>query len=339
MVEQTNHRIVLTSRPNGRAQARDFNLVKTAKPIPADGEVLLRNVLISLDPYQRNLMGNASSELTPIALGEPMPGPTVAVVETSKHPDFTAGEHVVTWSGWQQYALSDGAGLRKIDPQASPPSTALGVLGHTGLTAWVGLSTFFTPKPGGTLVVTAAAGAVGSVAAQLGKLRGQRVVGIAGGPDKVRFLKDELGLDDAVDYKAPDFAAQLARALPDGLDTLFDNVGGAMFEVLMPYFNLHAQIVIAGTMAQYDTPGAGPGPNRLPELLKLFLYRFIGIHGFALPDHVDRFPQFIADVAPLVAQGKIRYREDIVDGFDAIPETFLRLFDGRNSGKLIARIG
>lgn len=333
-----NRQIVIAARPNGNATLNDFTLITQALPAPTEGEVLLRNLLISLDPYQRNLMGNAASELPPVDLGLPMPGPTVAVIEQSNNSGFAVGEHVLSWSGWQEYAVSNGAGLQKLDAGAAPLSTALGVLGHTGLTAWIGLNKFLDPKPGGTFVVTAAAGSVGSVAAQLAKLRGHRVVGIAGGPDKVRYLREELGLDDAVDYKAPDFAAQLARALPDGLDTLFDNVGGPMFEALMPYFNMKAQIVICGTIAQYGFPGAGDGPNRLPELLKAFLYRFIVIRGFALPDHFDCVPAFLAEVAPLVANGTLKYQEEFVDGFENIPDTFLRLFDGRNKGKLIARI-
>jgi NADPH-dependent curcumin reductase CurA len=338
MNQPSNRQIVLAARPNGNAAPGDFNLVTRPMPSPAEGEVLIRNMLISLDPYHRNLMGNASSELPPIDIGQPMPGPTVAVVEQSRNRDFAVGDQVVSWSGWQEYALSNGADLQKIDTGTAPLSSALGVLGHTGLTAWVGINKFLDPKPGGTFVVTAAAGSVGSIAAQLAKLRGHRVVGVAGGADKVRYLKEELGLDEAIDYKAPDFAAQLANALPNGLDTLFDNVGGHMFEALMPYFNMHAQIVVCGTIAQYGFPGAAEGPNRLPELLKAFLYRFIVIRGFALPDHFDSFPAFLADVAPLVAQGKIKFREDVVDGFENIPDTFLKLFDGRNNGKLIARI-
>jgi NADPH-dependent curcumin reductase CurA len=270
-----------------------------------------------------------------------MSGPTVAIVEQSRNPSFAVGDHVVAWSGWQQYGLSNGSDLRKIDPKVAPLSAALGVLGHTGLTAWLGTSQFMNPKPGSTFVVTAAAGSVGSIASQLAKLRGHCVVGIAGGADKMRYLKEDLGLADAVDYKAPDFTKQLARALPNGLDALFDGVGGYMFETLMPYFNHHAQIAIAGTIAQYAHPGAAPGPNRLPELLKLFLYRFIQIQGFAMPDHVARYPEFLAEVAPLVAQGKIKYSEELVEGFDNIPAAFLRLYDSSNPnrGKLIARVG
>lgn len=340
MTHKSNRQIVIAARPNGNAKLSDFDFVEGTIPSPGEGEVLTRNLLISIDPYQRSLMGNASTELPPIDLGQPMSGPAVAIVEQSRNPNFAVGDHVVAWSGWQQYGLSNGAELRKIDPEAPPPSTALGVLGHTGLTAWLGTTKFMNPKPGSTFVVTAAAGSVGSLASQLAKLRGHRVVGIAGGADKVRYLKEELGLDDAVDYKAADFAEQLSRALPNGLDALLDTVGGTMFEALMPHFNHHAQIVIAGLIAQYAHPGAAAGPNRLPDMLKLFLYRFIQVQGFAMPDHVASYPDFLAEVAPLVAQGKIKYSEEFVDGLDSIPAAFLKLFDSKNPnhGKLISRV-
>jgi NADPH-dependent curcumin reductase CurA len=335
----SNRQIVLAARPNGRAKLTDFQTIEQPIPVLTDGQVLFRNTLVSIDPYQRNLMGNASSELPPIELGQPMPGPTVAVIEQSKNPSFAVGEQVASWSGWQEYGVSDGSDLRKLDPAAAPVSTALSVLGHTGLSAWVGTTRFLKPKPGGIFVVTAAAGSVGSVAAQIAKLRGHRVVGIAGGANKTAFLRDELGLDAVVDYKADGFADQLARALPDGIDTLFDNVGGYMFEALMPFFNQRAQIVICGAIAQYDNPGPGPGPDYLPELLTLFLYRFLEIRSFSLPDHLNDYPAFLAEVGPWVADGKIKFAEHFVDGFEAIPEAFLGLFDGRNHGKLIARVG
>lgn len=333
-----NRQFVLASRPQGNAKMSDFERVEHPVAVPGEGEVLFRNTLISLDPYQRNLMGNASSELPPIDIGQTMPGPTVAVVEASNDAGFSIGDHVLTWSGWQEYGLAPGAGLQKVDAAAAPLSAALSVLGHTGLTAWLGVNKFLDPKPGGTFVVTAAAGSVGSIAAQLAKLQGHHVVGIAGGPEKVRYLTEELGLDDAIDYKAPDFAARLKHALPDGLDTLFDNVGGHIFEALMPYFNMKAQIVICGTIAQYGFPGQAEGPNMLPELLKAYLYRFITIRGFSVTDHFDSLPDFLAEVTPLVTQGKLKYAEHFVDGFDNIPDAFLKLFDGRNNGKLIVRV-
>jgi len=341
MASCLNRQIVVAARPEGSARRDDFDVIEREIPPLGAGQVLSRNRLVSIDPYQRNLMGNAASELPPVALGQAMPGPTVAIVEQSNHPDFVVGDHVVAWSGWQQYGVSDGAELRKIDPALAPLSTALGVLGHTGLTAWLGITKFMDATPGKTLVVTAAAGSVGSFAAQLAKQRGMRVVGIAGGKDKVKDLKDVLGLDAAVDYKAPDFAAQLTAALPTGLDALLDNVGGRLFEALMPHFNTHAQIVIAGLISQYAQTGDASGPNRLPELLKLFLYRFISIQSFAMPDHVASYGQFLDEARPLVMQGKIKYNEEFVDGLDAIPTAFTRLFDRNNAnrGKLIARVG
>ena len=332
-----NRQIVIATRPQGRAKRSDFDIVERPLPEPGDGQVMFRNVLISMDPYQRNLMGNAASEMPPIDIGKPMEGPAVGVVEQSNNPDFAIGDHVVSFSGWQEHGLSDGSDLQKVDPAAAPLSAALGVLGHIGLTAWLGTTKFVTPKQGGTFVVTAAAGSVGSVAAQIAKLRGHRVVGIAGGPDKVRFLK-ELGLDEAVDYKADDFADQLERALPDGIDTLFENVGGHMFEALMPHFNKQAQVVICGAIAQYDQVDTPEGPDRLPELLTLIMYRNIELRSFSLPEHLDSFPDFIAEVGPWVAQGKIKFLEEVVDGFETIPDAFLRLFDGRNRGKLIAKV-
>lgn len=339
MTRTSNRQIVLAARPRGMAKPSDFEFVERDVPSPKDGEVLFRNTLISVDPYQRNLMGNGSSELTPIDLGAPMQGPTVAVIEESKNPSFAEGEHVQTWSGWQDYAISDGSDLRKIDAVAAPLSTALGVLGHTGLTAWVGMTKFMNPSPGRTLVVTAAAGAVGSLAAQIGKRRGLRVVGIAGGREKAAYLKGQLGLDAAVDYKAGDFEAQLARTLPDGIDALYDNVGDSMFEALMPYFNKEAQIVICGTISGYSETEMPDRPDHLPRLLNLFLYRFLRVKGFSVTDHLASYPDFLAEVGPWVAQGRIKYSEEFVDGFERIPETFFKLFEGNHLGKLVVRVG
>lgn len=334
-----NRQFILAARPSGVAKLSDFKLVQTERPSPEEGQLLLRNTLISVDPYQRNLMGNGSSELPSIDVGAPMPGPTVAVVEASRHPDFGQGEQVQTWSGWQEYAISGGSDLRKLDTGMAPLSTALGVLGHTGLTAWVGMSKLGDVKPGGTLVVTAAAGSVGSLAAQIGKQHGLRVVGIAGGPEKIAYLTDELGLDEALDYKADDFGRQLEHVLRDGIDALYDNVGDWLFEALMPHLNKHARIVICGTIAGYSDTELPVRPDHLPWLLNLFLYRFIEIRGFSVTDHLDRYPDFLGDMSRWVAESKIKYSEEFVDGFEKIPETFLRLFEGRNRGKLIVRAG
>jgi len=333
-----SRQFVLVGRPEGAAKLSGFRLEERQVPALNEGEVLFRNTLVSVDPYQRNLMGNGSSELPPIDVGAVMPGPTVAVVEQSNNPDFSVGDQVQTWSGWQEYGVSDGTDLRRIDPEAAPASTALGVLGHTGLTAWVGMTRFLQAKPGGTVVVTAAAGSVGAMAAQIAKLRGYRVVGIAGGARKVAFLKDELGLDAAVDYKANDFGEQLARALPDGIDGLYDNVGDYMFEALMEHFNKDARIVIGGTIAGYSDTTDPDRSDRLPRLLNLFLYRFIEIRGFSVTDHLDSYPAFLAEATGWLARGEIKHSEDFVNGFENIPATFLRLFDGSHDGKLMVRL-
>ncbi|WP_185984510.1 NADP-dependent oxidoreductase [Aureimonas mangrovi] len=338
MTKTMNRQFVLAGRPEGKARASDFRLEEASLPTLQKGEVLFRNTLLSVDPYQRNLMGNGSSELPPIDVGAVMPGPTVAVIEHSNNADFAIGDHVQTWSGWREYGVSDGSDLRKLDPTAAPVSTALGVLGHTGLTAWNGMRLIADTRPGGTVVVTAAAGSVGSMAAQIAKMRGYRVVGIAGGAKKVAFLKDDLGLDEAVDYKASDFEEQLQRALPGGIDGLYDNVGDYMFEALMESFNKQARILIGGTIAGYSDTGFSDRGDRLPRLLNLFLYRLIEIRGFNLLDHLASYPEFLEEAAPWVAEGRIKYTEEFVEGFEKTPETFLRLFDGSHDGKLIVKL-
>ncbi|AWB25771.1 MULTISPECIES: NADP-dependent oxidoreductase [Alphaproteobacteria] len=338
MTRKTNRQFTLAARPQGQARLSDFELVESAIPSPKDGEVLFRNTLFSIDPYQRNLMGNGSSEWPVIEIGDPMGGPTVAVVEESRNPDFAVGDHVQTWTGWQDYAVSDGSDLRKLDPNIAPLSTALGPLGLTGFTAWYGMTKVHDFKPGGTLVVTGAAGSVGSTAAQLGKLRGFRVVGVAGGPEKVAFLKRELGLDEAIDYKADDLEQQVARALPNGIDAFFENVGGPLFPVLMEHFNTDAKMTLCGTIADYSDTELPKGTNYLPRMITLIHYRFVSIKAFATPYVLDTFPEFLAEMTPLVTSGRIIYGEEFIKGFESLPETFLKLFDGSHSGKkLIVR--
>ncbi|WP_345725410.1 NADP-dependent oxidoreductase [Qipengyuania pacifica] len=334
----SNRKYTLAARPQGAAKLSDFELVEDAVPSIGEGQVLFRNTLISIDPYQRNLMGNGSSEWPAIEIGDPMGGPTVGVIEQSRNPDFSVGDYIQSWSGWQDYAVSDGSDLRKLDPQEAPLSTALGPLGLTGFTAWYGMTKVHDFKPGGTLVVTGAAGAVGSTAAQLGKLRGMRVVGVAGGPEKTRYLKEELGLDDAIDYKAADFEEQVARALPNGIDAFYENVGGPIFPVLMEHFNTDAKMTLCGTISDYSDTELPEGTNYLPRLITIIHYRFLSIKAFATPYVMDTFPEFLAEMIPLITSGKIKHREEFVDGFDKLPTTFLTLFDGSHSGKkLIVR--
>ncbi|MFJ8002644.1 zinc-binding dehydrogenase [Streptomyces sp. NPDC096310] len=281
---------------------------------------------------------HANSDQPTIGIGDPMFGFTIAVIEQSDNPGFAVGDHVAGMSGWQDYAVSDGSDLRKIDPEVAPLSAHLGVLGMTGLTAWVGLTRIINPKPGGTLVVTAAAGAVGTAAAQIGKLRGYRVVGVAGGPEKSRHLLEDLGLDAAVDHKAADFAERLTDAVPDGIDTVYENVGASLFGALLPHLNPKAQLAIGGVMSQITRTQAFEGPGRLPDLLRAVVYKDLTIRGFSVPDHFDRYPEFLADLAPAAAQGRLHYSEHIIEGLENIPASFPEMFQGRVMGKMIAKI-
>jgi NADPH-dependent curcumin reductase len=343
MGSPVNRQIILAARPHGNPKESDFEIVERPVPVPGDGQVLVRNILVSLDPFNRILMGNANSDQAPLELGDTMFGFAVAVVEQSNNPAFAVGDHVagiVGTTGWQDYAVCDGSELRVVDPDAAPLEANLGVLGVTGLTAWVGMTKILDPEAGGTLVVTAAAGAVGSAAAQIGKLRGHRVVGIAGGPEKTRHLREDLGLDAAVDHKAPDFAEQLARALPDGIDTVYDNVGAALLPALVPHLNRNAQIAVGGVMSQITRTGVVEGPDNLPDLLRAALYKTLTIRGFDVTEFYDCYPEFLADLAPAVAQQKLHYSTHIIEGgLETIPVAFPEMFTGRVAGKMIAKVG
>jgi NADPH-dependent curcumin reductase len=343
MSSRVNRQIILAARPHGSPKASDFEIVERPVPVPGDGQVLVRNILFSLDPFNRILMGNANSDQAPIELGDTMFGFTVAVVEQSNNPAFTVGDHVAGifgTTGWRDYAMSDGSDLRVVDPAAAPLEANLGLLGITGLTAWVGLTKILDPKPGGTLVVTAAAGAVGSAAAQIGKLRGHHVVGIAGGPDKARHLLEDLGLDAAVDHKAPDFAEGLARAVPDGIDTVYENVGVALLPALVPHLNRNAQIAVGGVMSQITQTGAFEGPDNLPDLLRATLYKTLTVRGFDVTEFYDSYPEFLADLAPAVAEQTLHYSTHVVDGgLEMIPVVFPEMFTGRGAGKMIVKAG
>jgi NADPH-dependent curcumin reductase CurA len=341
MNPQVNRQIVLVARPHGNPKPSDFEIVESPVPVPREGEVLVRNTLVSIDPFNRILMGNANSDQAPIELGDTMFAFTVGIVEQSNNPAFAVGDHVSGFLGtlgWQDYAISNGSDIRVIDPDTAPPSAHLGTLGVTGLTAWVGLTKIIDPKPGGTLVVTAAAGAVGSAAAQIGKLRGYRVVGITGGPEKTRHLIEDLGLDAAVDYKAADFEEQLALAVPDGIDTVYENVGATQFPTLLPHVNVGGQIVVGGIMSQITTTDAPEGPNRLPEVLRAIFYKDLTVRGFNVTKFYDLYPEFLAEVTPAVAEKTMLSRTHVIEGLETIPEAFPEMFTGRGIGKMVARI-
>ncbi|MES5048179.1 NADP-dependent oxidoreductase [Rhizobium nepotum] len=335
----TNRRILLASRPDGAPSPENFRIETVPLPEPSEGEVLLRILYLSLDPYMRGRMSAAKSYAKPVEIGQVMEGGTVAEVIRSRHPGFSEGDIVLSHSGWQSYAVSDGSNLRKLDPSQAPITTALGVLGMPGFTAYSGLLTIGQPKPGETVVVAAASGAVGSVVGQIAKIKGARAVGIAGGSDKCAFVRDQLGFDAVVDHRAPDFAAQLAAACPKGVDVYFENVGGKVWDAVFPLLNNFARIPVCGLIAQYNH-GADefPGPDRLPVLMRTILSKSLLIRGFIQREFVDQRQDFYRDVSQWLASGSLRYREDVVDGLDSAPVAFAGLLEGRNFGKLIVRV-
>jgi len=337
-LSEHNQRILLASRPDGKPAPEHFKLDAVPVAEPADGQVLLKVLFLSLDPYMRGRMNAGKSYAKPVEVGDVMEGGTVARVVRSRHPDFAEGDVVLSYSGWQSYAVADGATLRKIDPSAAQVSTALGVLGMPGFTAYAGLLTIGQPKPGETVVVAAASGAVGSAVGQIAKIKGARAVGIAGGADKCAFLRDELGFDAVVDHRAPDFAAQLEAACPQGIDVYLENVGGHVWDAVFPLLNDFARVPVCGLIAQYNDTAPRPGPDRLPGVMREILSRSLLIRGFIQREFVDQRPAFEREMAAWIASGQVRYREDIVDGLEAAPQAFIGLLEGRNFGKLVVRV-
>jgi NADPH-dependent curcumin reductase CurA len=328
-----NRQIRLKRRPVGMPTTDDFELASDAVSAPADGEVLRRTIYLSLDPYMRGRMSGARSYAAPVSVGGLMVGHTVSQVIESRDPSFRPGDIVAGYDGWQEYTCTRPAGLRPLD-RTLPMTTALGVLGMPGLTAYVGLIDIGQPKSGETVVVSAAAGAVGSVVGQLAKLRGCRAVGVAGSPEKCRYVVEDLGFDDCIDYKKGDLAAALRGACPGGIDVYFENVGGAVLDVVLQLINRGARIPLCGLISEYNAAGPPPpGPNLRPLLVNRALIR-----GFIISDHGDRAAAFMQECAPLVRSGRLRYREDIVEGLESAPQALIGLFEGRNLGKLIVRV-
>jgi len=332
-----NVKITLASRPSGAPVPDNFRLERAAAPEPGEGELLLQILYLSLDPYMRGRMDDAKSYSAPVALGGVMEGGTVARVVSSRNSNFAPGDIVLSHSGWQLYATSNGDGLRKLDPTQAPVTTALGVLGMPGFTAYAGLRNIGKPKPGETVVVAAASGAVGSVVGQIAKLRGARAVGIAGGPEKCAFIRDELGFDVAIDHRAKDFGAQLAAACPDGIDVYFENVGGAVAEAIFPLLNDFARMPVCGLIAHYNNEPA-EGLDRLPGFMRAVLRKSLTVRGFIQREFVDQRPDFLAEASAWIADGRLKSREDIVDGLENAPEAFIGLLQGKNFGKLIIRV-
>ncbi len=333
-----NTQIHLVSRPGPQGPGlENFALVEAPLRPLAEGEVLLKTQFLSLDPYMRARMYEGVNYAQSAQLNTPMKGSTVAVVEDSRHADFQPGDFVESWHGWQSHHISDGEGLRVIDVSLAPVSTALGVLGMPGHTGYGGMLRHGQPKAGETVVVSAASGTVGGVAAQIARIKDARVVGIAGGPQKCSFLTEELGLHAAVDHRAPDFATRLAKACPDGVDVYFDNVGGEIFASVLSLMNAEGRIAVCGTIAVNRDGGPEIGEDRMNWVLSRTLVRQLTISGFIYPQFFDLTEAFHTDMSRWIASGDMIYREDIIDGLENAPEAFLGLFEGRNFGKLLVR--
>ena len=334
-----NHRIVLNSRPVGAPTLDNFRLEEAPIAAPATGEVLLRTLFLSLDPYMRGRMSDGPSYAAPVALGEVMVGSTISRVEASQHPDFKAGDLVLGQSGWQSLALSNGKALSKLDTAMTQPSLALGVLGMPGFTAYMGLLDIGQPQAGETVVVAAASGAVGSVVGQIAKLKGCRVVGIAGGAEKCRYVVSELGFDACIDHRSPDLKQQLAAACPKGIDVYFENVGGAVFDAVLPLINTRARIPVCGLIANYNDTALPPGPDRLGLLPRTLLIKRIKMQGFIIfDDYAHHYGEFFGEMSQWLKDGKIKFREDVVDGLENAPQAFIGLLEGKNFGKLVVRL-
>src|SRR5882757_4461337 len=333
------HRVVLAGRPSGWPTLEDFRLEEFTPSPVLSGGLLLRVRYLSLDPYMRMRMDEHSPYAGSVAIGETMQGQAVAEVLRSEHPVYAEGDTVLAPAGWVSHAVSDGAGLRKLDPGLAPVTTGLGVLGMPGFTAYSGLMVIGKPEPGETVVVSSASGPVGSVVGQLAKIAGCRAVGIAGGPEKCRYVREELGFDAAVDYRAPDFAERLAAACPDGVDVYFENVGGAVWEAVLPLFNRFARVPLCGLIAQYNAVSQAAESDRLAETMRVMLTKNITLRGFFNTEFVEgHYPEFLRVVSNGIADGRIKYRENVTEGLERAPEAFLGMLRGQNLGKALVKV-
>ncbi len=340
MSQQTdsNRQWLLAERPKGEPTEATLRLEHGAVPEPGNGQMLLRTEYLSLDPYMRGRMSAAPSYAAPVEIGAVMVGGTVAQVVRSNLDGYAPGDWVLSFSGWQDYAVSDGSGVTRLGPSPTHPSWALGILGMPGFTAWAGLIQIGKPKKGETVAVAAATGPVGATVGQIAKLLGCRVVGIAGGPDKCAYAVDTLGFDACIDHKAADFADQLAKASTDGIDVYFENVGGKVFDAVLPLLNANARIPLCGLVSQYNATALPPGPDRMNWLMGQMLRKRILMQGFIIFDDFGHlYPEFAKQMADWVESGKITYREEVIDGLENAPAAFIGLLKGENFGKRVIR--
>jgi NADPH-dependent curcumin reductase CurA len=330
-----NRRVTLAARPEGLPKESDFQLVEGPIPEPAEGEFLVKIDYLSVDPYMRGRISEAKSYAEPVAVGELMVGGTVGTVVRSRHPDYQEGDVVVGYWGWQEYAVSDGQGVQRFDVPDVPMSYALGVLGMPGMTAYFGLLDIGRPKPGETVFVSGAAGAVGSVVGQIAKIHGCRVAGSAGSQQKIDYLLGELGFDSAMNYReTDDYQAALEQVCPDGIDVYFDNVGGKLTDAVFHHINIGARIVVCGQIDQYNATR----PPRGPRILWHLIVKRARVEGFLVFDFAPRFPEAQRQMAEWIRQGKIQYQETVVDGLENAPKAFIGLFHGENLGKQLVRV-
>ena len=328
-----NLQVVLASRPQGPVTEKNFRFVESAMPSPIAGEVLVRNLYLSLDPYMRMRMNDGKSYAPPVQLGEVMVGGTIGEVVESKDPRFKTGDMVGGRSGWQLFAIAEAQTLRKVDTRGAPLSTALGVVGMPGVTAWFGLLRIGEPKPGETVVVSAASGAVGSVVGQIARLKGCRTVGIAGGPVKCAYVVNELGFDACVDYKSGSFESKLREATPGGIDIYFENVGGVVLDAVLPLLNAFARIPFCGYISEYDET-ASHGVQHLRSLL----VNRVRLQGFIISEHLDIWDAALADLSAWLIAGKLNYHETIAHGLESAPAAFIGMLKGLNLGKQLVKL-
>jgi NADPH-dependent curcumin reductase CurA len=331
-----NKQILLAARPVGFPKESDFKLVESPIPKPGDGQMLIRSVFVSVDPYMRGRMNDVKSYAPPVQIGGLMGGGAVGRVIESKNSSFREGDIVQGMFGWQEYAVSDGQGVRKIDPTLAPISTSLGVLGMPGLTAYFGLLEICNPQPGETVVVSGAAGAVGSVAGQIAKIKRCRVVGIAGADDKVEYLTGELGFDGAFNYKTDrDYYEKLRELCPNGIDVYFDNVGGEISDAAMRLINTKARISICGQISQYNLEKPELGPRLI---LTMLLVKQARAEGFLVFQFLERYPEGLKQISDWIKEGKLKYKEDIEEGLENTPRAFMAMLKGRNTGKQLVKV-
>jgi NADPH-dependent curcumin reductase CurA len=339
MTLERNRRIVLASRPVGAPTKANFRLETEKVPEPGEGQMLLRTMYLSLDPYMRGRMSDAPSYAPPVAVGGLMVGATVSRVEVSNLAGFAVGDYLLTFNGWQEFAISDGKGAIPLGPNPAHPSYSLGVLGMPGFTAYMGLLDIGQPKAGETVVVGAATGAVGAQVGQIAKIKGCRAIGVAGGADKCRYAVEELGFDACLDHRSPTLAEELAAACPAGVDVYFENVGGPTFDAAFPLLNAKARIPLCGLISSYNGDPAGQSRYATTTVMTTFLKKRIKVQGFIIfDDYGPRFGEFRAQMTEWLDAGKLKYREDLVYGLESAPEAFIGLLQGKNFGKMAVKV-